>query len=58
MGPGESNFLIIDKRGVVRYSLTGKIDSGQFGKIIEILWTARKDDNVILSNESSLSTSL
>jgi peroxiredoxin len=35
----ESNFLIIDKNGIIRYSATGKIDQGQFGKIKELLLT-------------------
>jgi alkyl hydroperoxide reductase subunit AhpC len=35
----ESNFLIIDKHGIIRYSATGKINSGQFEKIEELLFT-------------------
>ena len=37
MMPDESNFLVIDKQGVIRYSATGKVDNGQFEKIIGIL---------------------
>ncbi|MFZ5449073.1 MAG: TlpA family protein disulfide reductase [Thermodesulfobacteriota bacterium] len=33
----DSNFLIIDKHGIIRYSATGKIDQGQFEKIKELL---------------------
>ena len=35
----ESNFLIIDKHGIIRYSATGKINPGQFEKIEELLLT-------------------
>jgi hypothetical protein len=35
----KSNFLIIDKHGVIRYSARGKIDQGQFEKIKELLFT-------------------
>jgi len=37
MVPGESNFLIIDKHGVIRYSEVGKIDRSQFDRIIGML---------------------
>lgn len=37
MAPDESNFLIIDKQGVIRYSAAGKIDRSKFDKIIGIL---------------------
>jgi predicted transcriptional regulator len=33
----ESNFLIIDKQGIIRYSATGKVDKSQFEKITECL---------------------
>ena len=35
----ESNFLIIDKQGIVRYSATGKIANSQFNEIKELLLT-------------------
>jgi hypothetical protein len=35
----ESNFLIIDKHGMIRYSATGKIDQCQFEEIKELLFT-------------------
>lgn len=35
----ESNFLIIDKQGIIRYSATGKVDSSRFEKIKELLTT-------------------
>jgi len=35
--PDESNFLIIDKQGVVRYSAAGKVDHSHFEKIIDLL---------------------
>jgi hypothetical protein len=39
MRAGESNFLIIDKQGIIKYSATGKIPPGQFTKIKELLLT-------------------
>jgi alkyl hydroperoxide reductase subunit AhpC len=39
MKPKESNFLIIDKQGIIRYAATGKIDHGQFEKIKKFLFT-------------------
>jgi hypothetical protein len=39
MEPEESNFLIIDKHGIIRYAAAGKIDSGEFEKIKELLLT-------------------
>lgn len=39
MNAERSNFLIIDKHGVVRYAATGKVDQGQFEKIKELLFT-------------------
>jgi hypothetical protein len=39
MKSGESNFLIIDKQGIVRYSATGKIKHSQFAKIKKLLLT-------------------
>lgn len=39
MKADDSNFLIIDKQGVIRYSATGKIDPSQFDRIKEILQT-------------------
>jgi hypothetical protein len=38
----DSNFLIIDKRGIIRYAATGKVDQGQFEKIKELLFTLVK----------------
>jgi peroxiredoxin len=35
--PGESNFLIIDKRGIIRYAAAGRIANGQFEKIKAML---------------------
>jgi predicted transcriptional regulator len=35
----DSNFLIIDKQGIIRYSGTGKIDSSQFPKIKDLLYS-------------------
>ncbi len=37
MKPEESNFLIIDKQGNIRYAATGKVDQGQFENIKEFL---------------------
>jgi hypothetical protein len=37
MKPDESNFLIIDKNGIIRYAATGKVNRGQFEKIKELL---------------------
>lgn len=37
MQENDSNFLIIDKQGIVRYSATGKINNGQFPKIKDLL---------------------
>lgn len=37
MKPEESNFLIIDKRGIIRYSAANKIENGQFEKIKGLL---------------------
>jgi peroxiredoxin len=39
MKPEESNFLIIDKRGIIRYTATGKVNPSQFEKIKELLLT-------------------
>jgi hypothetical protein len=38
----ESNFLIIDKQGIIRYMGAGKINSNQFGKIKKLLFTLVK----------------
>jgi alkyl hydroperoxide reductase subunit AhpC len=35
----ESNFLIIDKQGIIRYVATGKVNPEQFKKIKELLLT-------------------
>jgi alkyl hydroperoxide reductase subunit AhpC len=37
MQAGKSNFLIIDKHGIIRYTATGRIDSGQFEQIKRLL---------------------
>lgn len=37
MKTDKSNFLIIDKHGVIRYAATGKINPGQFEKIKSLL---------------------
>jgi hypothetical protein len=39
MKPEESNFLIIDKRGVIRYEAASKIENGQFEKIKDLLFS-------------------
>jgi hypothetical protein len=39
MTPDESNFLVIDQHGVIRYSATGKVDNGQFEKITGLLFS-------------------
>jgi peroxiredoxin len=39
---GESNFMIIDKHGIIRYSATGKVNPDQFKKIKELLLTLIK----------------
>jgi peroxiredoxin len=36
---GDSNFLIIDKQGIIRYAATGKVSPGQFEKIKQLLLT-------------------
>jgi peroxiredoxin len=36
---GKSNFLIIDKQGIIRYAATGKVNHGQFEKIKQLLLT-------------------
>lgn len=41
--PGESNFLIIDKRGVIRYEAASKVENGQFEKIKDILFSLVQD---------------
>jgi peroxiredoxin len=38
----ESNFLIIDKQGIIRYSEAGKINHNKFGKIKKLLSTLVK----------------
>ncbi len=37
MEAGRSNFLIIDKLGIIQYAATGKVNPGQFEKIKELL---------------------
>lgn len=37
MEKNDSNFLIIDKNGIIRYSTTGKISNGQIEKIKNLL---------------------
>ncbi len=39
----DSNFLIIDKQGIIRYSAVGKIDPDQFDRIKELLFTLIKE---------------
>jgi len=39
MQGNDSNFLIIDKKGIIRYSCTGKIDPSQFPKIRDLLYS-------------------
>ncbi len=39
MQTGDSNFLIIDKHGLIRYAATGKVDQSQFEKIKELLFS-------------------
>jgi peroxiredoxin len=38
----ESNFFIIDKKGIIRYVKAGKINPNQFGKIKKLLFTLVK----------------
>ncbi len=35
----DSNFMIIDKKGIIRYSASGKISNGQFHKIKDLLYS-------------------
>ena len=42
MQGNDSNFLIIDKHGIIRYSGTGKIDSAQIPKIKDLLYSLVK----------------
>jgi alkyl hydroperoxide reductase subunit AhpC len=35
--PEESNFLVIDKQGIIRYAGAGKIENGHFEKIKGLL---------------------
>ncbi len=37
MKDGESNFIVIDKRGVIRYSASGAIGNGKFEEIKQLL---------------------
>jgi hypothetical protein len=39
MIPEESNFLVIDKHGIIRYAAAGKVDNGQFEKIKNLLFS-------------------
>jgi hypothetical protein len=39
MQANDSNFLIIDKHGFIRYAAVGRIDPSQFGRIRELLQT-------------------
>jgi hypothetical protein len=43
MKSGESNFLIVDKHGVIRYLATGRVDQGQFERIKELLFALVKE---------------
>lgn len=38
----ESNFLIIDQGGIIRYTATGKIDRSRFAPIKELLFSLVK----------------
>jgi hypothetical protein len=38
----QSNFLIIDKQGIIRYSATGKVERSRFEKIIDSLFALLK----------------
>jgi peroxiredoxin len=40
----DSNFLIIDKQGIIRYAATGKIGNGHFQKIKDLLFSLVKED--------------
>jgi len=44
MKDGESNFLIIDKQGIIRYTATGKIANDQIPKIEDLLFTLVKEN--------------
>jgi hypothetical protein len=39
----DSNFLIIDKQGIIRYAATGKIGNGQFQRIKDLLGALVKE---------------
>lgn len=39
MVPDESNFLVIDKHGIIRYAAAGKVGNGQFEKIKDLLFS-------------------
>jgi hypothetical protein len=39
MAPEDSNFLVIDQHGVIRYAATGKVGNGQFDKIKNLLFS-------------------
>jgi peroxiredoxin len=43
MKPGESNFLIIDQHGIIRYAAAGRISNGQFDKIKDMLCTLARE---------------
>jgi hypothetical protein len=43
--PGESNFIIIDKQGIIRYAAASKIENGQFEKIKGMLFSLVQKDN-------------
>jgi cytochrome oxidase Cu insertion factor (SCO1/SenC/PrrC family) len=39
MVPEASNFLVIDRQGIIRYEATGKVQTGQFEKIKNLLFS-------------------
>jgi len=48
--PGESNFIIIDKQGIVRYTAASKVENGQFEKIKGMLYSLVQKDNRCAAN--------
>jgi hypothetical protein len=48
--PGESNFIIIDKQGIIRYAAASKIENGQFEKIKGMLFSLVQKDNRCAAN--------
>ena len=45
MKPGDSNFVIIDKQGIVRYAAAHKIEPNQFKNIESVLYSLLQEKN-------------